>query len=58
MRSSGQGLVSFKTVREALAHGTVVASFTIESFSLDRLAALTRGELDQRYQEFVGMVRV
>jgi cytidine kinase len=58
MRTNRQDAVSFKTVREALAHGTVVASFTIESFSLDRLAKLTRAELDKRYQEFVHMVRV
>ncbi|MEX2219442.1 MAG: PfkB family carbohydrate kinase [Phycisphaerales bacterium] len=53
-----QDAVAFKTLREALAHGTVVASFTIENFSLDRLAKLTPAELDRRYQEFVGMVRV
>jgi sugar/nucleoside kinase (ribokinase family) len=52
------GEVSFKALREALAHGTVIASFNIESFSLERLAKLTRAELDKRYEEFVGMVRV
>jgi sugar/nucleoside kinase (ribokinase family) len=52
------GAVSFGALREALAHGTVVASFNIESFSLERLAKLTRPELDKRYAEFVGMVRV
>jgi sugar/nucleoside kinase (ribokinase family) len=49
---------SFHTLRESLAHGTVVASFNIESFSLERLSSLTRGELDKRYAEYVGMVRV
>lgn len=49
---------SFQTLREALAHGTVVASFNIESFSLERLATLTRPELERRYEEFVRMVRV
>lgn len=58
MKVGKNAAVSFKTIREALAHGTVVASFTIESFSLERLAKLTRAELDKRYQEFVGMVRV
>jgi len=52
------GTVSFPALREALAHGTVVASFNIEAFSLERLTTLTRAELDKRYQEFVGMVRV
>ena len=41
-----------------LAYGTVAASFTIESFSLDRLASLTRPELDARYDEFARMVRI
>ena len=49
---------SFASVRASLAYGTVIASFNIESFSLDRLKTLTRAELDQRFQEFAGMVRV
>jgi len=49
---------SIGAIREALAHGTVVASFNIESFSLDRLKTLTRGEIDARYREFASMVRV
>jgi sugar/nucleoside kinase (ribokinase family) len=49
--------LSISAIREALAHGTVVASFNIEAFSLDRLKTLTRAELDARYREFSGMVR-
>lgn len=49
---------SFGTIRAALAHGTVVASFNIEAFSLDRLKTLSRGEIDKRYNEYVAMVRV
>lgn len=49
---------SLKSLREALAHGTVLASFNIEQFSLDRLKTLTRAEIDQRYSEFAGMIRV
>ncbi len=49
---------SFDTIRRALAHGTVTASFNIESFSLDRLASLTRQELADRFHEFVHMIRV
>jgi len=54
----GAGPASFNTVRRALAHGTVIASFTIEEFSLDRLKTLTRREVDARYEEYLGMVRV
>lgn len=49
---------SFEAVRRALVHGTVVASFNIEAFSLDRLKTLTRAELDARYAEYARMVRV
>jgi hypothetical protein len=49
---------TFEHVRRAMAHGTVVASFTIESFSLDRLASLSREELDRRFDEYGRMVSV
>jgi len=48
----------FETVRRALAHGTVVASFTIEQFSLGRLGSLSREELDARYHEYMHMLRL
>ncbi len=48
----------YDSVRKALAHGTVVASFNIESYSLERLASLTASELHARYEQYLGMVRV
>lgn len=50
--------ISMQSIQQALAHGTVIASFTIESFSLDRLARLTKEEVAKRYTEFQEMVRV
>jgi sugar/nucleoside kinase (ribokinase family) len=35
-------------LRRAMAYGTVVASFTVEDFGLDRLKRTQRSELDQR----------
>ncbi len=49
---------SFDTIRRSLVAGTVVASFNIESFSLDRLKSLTRPELDARIKQYADMVRV
>ncbi|QOJ01408.1 MAG: sugar kinase [Phycisphaeraceae bacterium] len=49
---------SFASVRRALVHGTVIASFTIEAFSLDRLTQLARRDIDQRYDQYAAMVRV
>ena len=49
---------SFDSIRRALVHGTVVASFCIEEFSLGRLVGLTRADLDNRYNEYASMVRL
>jgi sugar/nucleoside kinase (ribokinase family) len=49
---------SFSSARRALAHGTVIASFNIESFSLSRLKTLKQSELEHRYREYVGMVQI
>ena len=39
-------------LRRAVIHGSVAASFTVEAFSVERLAALTRHDIDSRYVEF------
>jgi sugar/nucleoside kinase (ribokinase family) len=49
---------SFESLLRALAHGTVMASFNIESFSLNRLKSLKAEELDARYAQFAGMLRI
>ena len=49
---------SFEIIQQAVAHGTVMASFNIESFTLTRLQRLKKGELDARYKDFAKMVRV
>jgi len=38
--------------RRAIVFGSVLASFTVEAFSLDRLRQITRTEIDQRYKQF------
>ncbi len=45
-------------VRKALVLGNVVASFTVEDFSVRRLAALTWPEVWRRYLEFRDIVRL
>ena len=49
---------SFASIRRAIVHGTVIASFTIEAFSLDRLKTLKRAEIEARFDEYASMVRV
>jgi L-arabinose isomerase len=50
--------ISMDSVQQALAHGTVIASFAIEAFSLERLATLSKDEVARRYTEFQEMVRI
>jgi sugar/nucleoside kinase (ribokinase family) len=46
------GDLSEAGIRQAVVFGSVMASFNVESFSLDRLRRLTRREIDDRYREF------
>jgi len=41
----------FDTIKTAVAYGTVVASFTIADFSLDRLKKITRADIDERLEK-------
>jgi len=45
-------------IQTGLAWGTVMASFTIESFGLDRLSRLDRGQIDDRMRAFQRLARV
>ena len=49
---SQNGTVNEATIRQAVIYGSVMASFNVEAFSLDRMRTLSRGEIDARYQEF------
>ena len=40
------------TLRRAVVHGTIVASFTCEAFGPDRLAAITKADIQDRYKAF------
>ncbi len=42
--------LSLGSMRRAVVHGTVVASFTVQDFSIDRLRSLTWEEMEMRYQ--------
>jgi sugar/nucleoside kinase (ribokinase family) len=43
-------------LRRAMAHGTVLASLTVEDFGLDRLKKISRAEIDQRYAQYKQML--
>ncbi len=46
------GKIDFEALRRAIVYGSILASFTVESFSLDRLKAVTEQELEQRFRGF------
>lgn len=46
------GDLSFENLKRAVAYGAVVASFTVEDFSLDRLRRLDRPEIEDRLAVF------
>ena len=44
--------VHFTDLRKAMIYGSVLASFAVEAFSLDRLRNLTMAEIEERYEMF------
>ncbi len=50
---AASGSTDERALRRAMIHGAVVASFTVEDFSLRRLRAISRAEIDARYDELL-----
>ncbi|PHS02196.1 MAG: sugar kinase [Blastopirellula sp.] len=44
------------TLKEALAYGTMVASFNVEDFSLDRMKQIDKADIDKRLEEYRKML--
>lgn len=55
--AASAGTLDDSTLRRAVVYGCILSSFTIESFSIERLKGLTREEIDTRYAEFVTLTR-
>lgn len=53
-----EGRSDFSSLQTAMAYGTVVASFALESFGLDRMRTLRADEFQKRLAQFQQMVRV
>src|SRR2546423_1620091 len=47
--------VHFNDLRKAMIYGSVLASFCVESFSLERLRKLSMDEINERYEMFKTM---
>jgi sugar/nucleoside kinase (ribokinase family) len=50
--------VDAATMRRAIVYGSVMASFAVEDFSLNRLTRLSRDEIVARYEAFGDLMRV
>jgi sugar/nucleoside kinase (ribokinase family) len=46
------GDTSEEGIRQAIVFGSVMASFNVEAFSLDRMKTLTYREIEERYRNF------
>jgi sugar/nucleoside kinase (ribokinase family) len=47
-----QNNTNTQTLRQAVVYGSVLASFNVEDFSLNRMRTLTHAEIGARYREF------
>jgi sugar/nucleoside kinase (ribokinase family) len=47
-----------QSLRRALAYGTLVASYNVEDFSLDRMKQIERTDLDRRFDQYQTMLRI
>jgi sugar/nucleoside kinase (ribokinase family) len=47
-----------QSLRRALAYGTLVASYNVEDFSLDRMKQIERADLDRRFDQYQTMLRI
>ena len=54
---AGTGRSDRRALRQAVIFGSVMASFTVEGFSLDRLKEVTLTEIEMRYRELQRMTR-
>jgi len=45
-----------KTLKTAMAYGTLAASFNVEDFSLDRMKAVERSDIDRRMEQYRKML--
>tara|TARA_B100001123_G_scaffold130289_2_gene151348 strand:- start:6721 stop:7677 length:957 start_codon:yes stop_codon:yes gene_type:complete len=54
---SATGTLSKKNLRQAMVIGSVLASFTVETFGVDRLDSLTNKDIQERYENFRAMTK-
>jgi sugar/nucleoside kinase (ribokinase family) len=51
-RAAGESVLDHGVLRQAMAYGSVLASFNVEGFGTERVQSLAREEIDDRLREF------
>jgi sugar/nucleoside kinase (ribokinase family) len=51
-RAAGESVLEHGTLRQAMAYGSVLASFNVEDFGTERVRSLTRDQIDERLRDF------
>jgi sugar/nucleoside kinase (ribokinase family) len=51
-RAAGDSVLDPAILRQAMAYGSVLASFNVEDFGTDRVQSLTRDEIEERLRDF------
>jgi sugar/nucleoside kinase (ribokinase family) len=51
-RAAGESVLEQATLRQAMAYGSVLASFNVEDFGTERVRSLTRDQIDERLRDF------
>ena len=54
---STQQNINSTVLRKAIVYGTIMASFNVESFSVDKLSGLKKSDINKRYREFAKLTR-
>jgi sugar/nucleoside kinase (ribokinase family) len=58
LAAAGSNPVTAQHIRQAIAYGTVMASFVVEDFGFERLRGLTREDIDHRYRQFIALTQI
>jgi sugar/nucleoside kinase (ribokinase family) len=49
---AGKNAVDLPSLRQAIVYGSIMATFTVEDFSVGRLAAVTKKDIQSRFRQF------
>ena len=50
--NAADGIIPFDTLKKAVVFGSVIASYNVEAFSLERLKTVDKSQIDSRYDLF------